>query len=110
MKLDNRQTQTIGATSKQSETQLIIPHLIKIYFLSLSRNDSWIFGPSFLKEEPCFETNNNKVIVQIQQSNTQNKSRNSFINNTYPQINWSYYSSLDKLIRATSWIKNLKSS
>ena len=30
MKLDNRQTQTIGATSKQSETQLIIPHVTKI--------------------------------------------------------------------------------
>ena len=24
-------------------------------FLSVSQNDSWIFGPSFLKEEPCFE-------------------------------------------------------
>ena len=29
MKLDNRQTHTIGATSKHSETQLIIPHAIK---------------------------------------------------------------------------------
>ena len=33
MKLDNRQTQTIGATSKQSKTQLIIPHVIKIFYL-----------------------------------------------------------------------------
>ena len=54
--------------------------------------------------------NNNNIIVQTQQSNTQNKSRNSFINNTYPQINWSYYSSLDKLIRAISWTKKLKSN
>ena len=46
-------------------------------FLCLSKNDSWIFGPSFLKEEPCFETNNNNIIVQTQQSNTQNKNPNS---------------------------------
>ena len=32
MKLDNQQTQTIGATSKQSETQLIIPHIIKTFY------------------------------------------------------------------------------
>ena len=102
MKLDNRQAQTIGATSKQNKTQLIIPRYQD--FLSLSQNDSWIFGPSLLKEEPCFQMNNNNIIVKTQQSNTQNKSRNWFINNTYAQINWSYYSSLDKLIRATSWI------
>ena len=53
---------------------------------------------------------NNNIIVQTQQSNTQNKSHNSFINNTYPQINWSYYSYLDKLIRAISRIKKLKSN
>ena len=53
---------------------------------------------------------NNNIIAQTQQSTTQNKSYNSFINNTYPQINWSYYSSLDKLIRAISWIKELKSN
>ena len=51
-------------------------------FLCLSKNDSWIFGQLFLKEEPCFETNNNNIIVQTQQSNTQSESRNSFINNT----------------------------
>ena len=60
-------------------------------------------------EEPCFEMNNNNIIVQTQQSDTQNKSSNSFINNTYLQINWSYYSSLDKLMRTISWIKKLKS-
>ena len=32
MKLDNRKTQTIGITSKQSETELIIPHVIKISY------------------------------------------------------------------------------
>ena len=32
MKLDNRQTQTIDVTSKQSETQLIIPNVIKISY------------------------------------------------------------------------------
>ena len=53
---------------------------------------------------------NNNIIALTQQSNTQNKSHNSFINNTYPQINWSYYSSSDKLIRAISWIKELKSN
>ena len=37
-------------------------------FLSLSKNDSWIFGRSFLKKEPCFEMNNNNIIVQTQQS------------------------------------------
>ena len=79
-------------------------------FLSLSKNDSSIFGPSFLKEKPCFEMSNNNIIVQTQQSNTQNKSHNSFINNTYPEIKWSYYSYLDKLIRAISWIKKLKSN
>ena len=79
-------------------------------FLSLSRNGSWIFGPSFLKEEPCFEMNNNYIIVLTQQANTQNKSANSSMNNTYPQISWSYYSSLEKKIRATSWIKKLKSN
>ena len=51
-------------------------------FLSLSKNNSWIFGQSFLKEEPCFEMNNNYIIVQTQQSNTQNKNPNSFISNT----------------------------
>ena len=83
---------------------------ITIYqdFLSLSKNNSWIFGPSFLKEEPFFEMSNNNIIVQTQQSNTQNKSHNSLINKTYHQINWSYYSSFDKLIQAISWIKNLK--
>ena len=30
--LDNRQTQTIAATSKQSKTQLIIPHVIRISY------------------------------------------------------------------------------
>ena len=75
-----------------------------------SKNDSWIFGLSFLKEEPCFEVNNNYIIIQTQQSNTQNKNPNSSINNIYPQINWSYYSSLDKIIRAISWIKKLKSN
>ena len=30
MKSDNRQTQTISATSKQSETQVIIPYVTKI--------------------------------------------------------------------------------
>ena len=29
-------------------------------------------------------------------------------NNTYPQINWSCYSSLNKLTQATSWVKKLK--
>ena len=83
---------------------------ITIYqdFLSLSKNNSWIFGPSFLKEEPFFEMGNNNNIVQTQQSNTQNKSHNLLINKTYHQINWSYYSSFDKLIRAISWITNLK--
>ena len=38
-------------------------------FLSLSKSESWIFGPSFLKEEPCFEMSSNNVIVQTQQSN-----------------------------------------
>ena len=42
--------------------------------------------------------NNNNIIVQLQQFNEQNKNPNLIINNTYPQINWSYYSSLDKLI------------
>ena len=79
-------------------------------FLSLSKNDTWLFGPSFLKEDPCFEMSSNNIIVQTQQSNTQNKSHNSFINKICPQINWSYYSSLDKLIRAISWIKKLKSN
>ena len=79
-------------------------------FLSLSKSESWIFGPSFLKEEPCFEMSSNNVIVQTQQSNQQNKSHSSFINNTYSQINWSFYSSLDKLIRAISWIKKLTSN
>ena len=32
-------------------------------FLSLSKNNSWIFEPSFLKEEPCFEMRNNNIIV-----------------------------------------------
>ena len=32
------------------------------------------------------------------------------INNTYPQILWSYYPSLDKLIQEISWIKKLKSN
>ena len=54
-------------------------------FFSLSRNDSWIFGPPFLKEEPCFEMNSNNVIMQTQQSNTQNKNPTLIINNTYPQ-------------------------
>ena len=65
---------------------------------------------SFLKEEPCFEMNNNNITVQTEQFNTRNKSHNSLINNTYPQVNWSYYSSSDKLIRAMSWIKKLKSN
>ena len=56
-------------------------------FLSLAQNDSCILGPSFLKKQPCFEMNNNNIIVQTQQSNTQNKSRNSFIDNTYSRIN-----------------------
>ena len=30
-------------------------------FLSLSKNVSWIFGSSFLKEEPCFEMSNNNI-------------------------------------------------
>ena len=38
--------------------------------LSLSKSDSWIFGTSFLKEEPSFEMNNNNIIVQTRQSNT----------------------------------------
>ena len=42
----------------------------------------WIFEPSFLLEEPCFEMNNNNIIVQTQESNTQNKDPNSIINNT----------------------------
>ena len=79
-------------------------------FLSLSKNNSWIFGMSFLKEEPCFEMNNNNITVQTEQFNTRNKSHNLLINNTYPQVNWSYYSSSDKLIRAMSWIKKLKSN
>ena len=54
--------------------------------------------------------NNNYIIVLTQQANTQNKSANSSMNNTYPQISWSYYSSLEKKIRATSWIKKLKSN
>ena len=32
-------------------------------FLSLSKNNSWIFELSFLKEEPCFEMRNNNIIV-----------------------------------------------
>ena len=32
MKLDNRHTQTIDTTSKQSAIQLIIPHVIKISY------------------------------------------------------------------------------
>ena len=50
--------------------------------LILSQNDSCIIGPSFLKEKTSFEMNNNNIILQIQQSNTQNKSRNSLIDNT----------------------------
>ena len=65
--------------------------------------------PGYL-EEPCFKMNNNSIIVQTQLSNTQNKSHSSFINNICPKINWSYYSSLDKLMRAISWIKMLKSN
>ena len=108
MKLNNRQTQIIGATSKQWKPA---DHTTRYQdFSSLSKNDSWIFGPSFLKEEPCFEMSSNNVIVQTQQSNQQNKSHSSFINNTYSQINWSFYSSLDKLIRAISWIKKLTSN
>ena len=61
-----------------------------------------MFGPSFLKEKLCFEMNNNKIIVQTQQSSTQNKNHNLFINSTYSQINWSYHSSSDKLIQAIS--------
>ena len=81
-------------------------------FLSLSKNDPWTFGPSFLNKESCFEMNNNNIFVQTQQSNTQNKNSNSIINNTYPQVNWSYYlePSLDKLIRAISQTKKLKSN
>ena len=65
--------------------------------------------PGYL-EEPCFKMNNNSIIVQTQLSNTQNKSHSSFINNICPKINWSYYSYFDKLIRAISWIKMLKSN
>ena len=54
--------------------------------------------------------NNNNINIQTQQSNTQTKSPNSIINNICPQINWIYYSSLDKLIEAISWIKKLKSN
>ena len=53
---------------------------------------------------------NNSIIVQTLQSNMQNKSHNSFINNIYPQINRGSYSSLDKQIRVISWIKKLKSN
>ena len=54
--------------------------------------------------------NNNNIIVQTPQSNTQSKNHDSIIKNTYSQINWSYYSSLGKLIGAISWIKKLKSN
>ena len=69
-----------------------------------------MFGPSFLTEEPCFEMSNNNITVQTRQSNTHSKRHNLFINNTYPKINYSYYSFLDKLIRTISWIKKLKSN
>ena len=42
-------------------------------FLSLSKNDSWIFGPSFLKEEPCFERNNNYIIAQTASQHAKQK-------------------------------------
>ena len=81
MKLDNQQIQTIGATLKSERNPA--NHTTRYQdSLYLSKNNSWIFGPSFLKEEPCFEMNNNHIIVQTQQSNTQNKNPNSFINNT----------------------------
>ena len=54
--------------------------------------------------------NNNNIIVQTQQSNTQNKNPNSIVNNTYSQISWSVCLSLDKLIRAITWIRNHKSN
>ena len=54
--------------------------------------------------------NNNNIIVQTQQSNTQNKNPNSIVKNTYSQISWSVCLSLDKLIRAITWIRNHKSN
>ena len=59
MKLDNRQTQTIGYI----KTERNPADHIACYqdFVSPSKNDSWIFGPSFLHKEPCFEMNNNNI-------------------------------------------------
>ena len=42
MKLDNWQTQTIGATSKQSKIQLIIPHVIKISYPYQKANPGYL--------------------------------------------------------------------
>ena len=53
---------------------------------------------------------NNNIILQRKQSNMPKENLSLIINNTYPQINWIYYSSLDKLIQVISWIKKLKSN
>ena len=46
------------------------------------------------------------TLLYRQQTNTENKNPISAIYNAYPQINWSYYSSLNKLVGAISWIKS----
>ena len=108
MKLDNQQIQTTGATSSQSEIQLIIPLVIKISYLYQKMTLGYL-GRHFLRKNHALK----ETIITLlhkQQANMQNKNPNSSINNTYLQINWSYYSSLDKIIRAIPWIKKLKSN
>ena len=95
---------------------MIIPHVIKISYPYQKVTLGYLYS-HFLRKNHALKwtlitllyTNNN-IIVQTQKSNKQNKIPTSIINNSYPQINWSCYSSLDKLMRAISWIKMFKSN
>ena len=78
-------------------------------FPRLINNKNWFYGPCFLQ---AFEFNNfdNSPVLQNNLMNIKDvvtKSKDGSGSNEV-EINWTYYSSLPKLVRHVSWILKLK--